>query len=113
MSIGVMHQGQVIYTDNLGARQESGVPDAWVSTSETVYNIGSISKSFAVAAIGRLFGGHGCVGWYTPVDEILESFRPADPRLRGLVAINGDFEFLPPREELLPTVGQLETIAPF
>ncbi|KAK1750109.1 beta-lactamase/transpeptidase-like protein [Echria macrotheca] len=131
MSVGVVHHGEVIYTDNLGTRHVNRDEPSWVPTSKTIYNIGSISKSFAAAAIGRLFHDSDHVDWYTPVEEILQDFQPADKRLRGLLAtsdfmshrsglfgdlslaLQGDFEFLLPRQELVRTVGQLETIAPF
>lgn len=47
-SIGVLHQGQVIFTDNFGYRN---VASKLPPTSDTVYSIGSLTKSLVAASL--------------------------------------------------------------
>ncbi|KAL7791170.1 penicillin-binding protein [Trichoderma afarasin] len=127
MSVGVLHHGEVIFQDNFGLRAAGGnlAPD-----STTMYGIGSLTKAFTAAAITNLLDDHPNITLDTPVDQILPDFMPLDERLRGQVslgdflshrsglfgdlslALQGPFECLLPKEQLLPTASRLKTIAP-
>ncbi|KAH6635889.1 penicillin-binding protein [Chaetomium tenue] len=127
MSVGVMHHGEVIFRDNFGLRAAGGnlSPD-----SKTLYGIGSLTKAFTAAAMMNLLDHHPNITLDTPVDRILPDFIPMDKRLRGQIsladflshrsgllgdmsfALQGQSECLLPKEQLLPTVSRLKTIAP-
>ena len=67
LSYGVLHEGQVLHTDNFGHRDvEAQLPP----TSDTQYYIGSLSKAFTAAAIGTLVEA-GKTIWDTGVQDIL------------------------------------------
>ncbi|KAK2592981.1 hypothetical protein QQS21_009309 [Conoideocrella luteorostrata] len=69
-SIGVMHEGQVVWKANLGHRN---VELSLKTQSDTVYNIDSITKSMTAAAFGLLVAD-GKVKWETPVRDIIPEF---------------------------------------
>lgn len=127
MSVGVLHQGQVVFRDNAGQRnRHSPVPP----NSQTVYGIGSLTKAFTAVALSNLLDDHPNMTLDTPVDRILPDYAPVDKQLRRQVslgdflshrsglfgdmsfAVQGQFECLLPKDQLLPTVSSLKTIAP-
>ncbi|KAI0095560.1 beta-lactamase/transpeptidase-like protein [Nemania sp. FL0031] len=113
MSVGILHHGEVIFLDNFGLRATGGnlTPD-----STTMYGIGSLTKAFTAVAITNLLDHHPNI--------------TLDERLRGQVslgdflshrsglfgdlsfALQGHFECLLAKEQLLPTASRLKTIAP-
>lgn len=127
MSVGVLHHGEVIFRDSFGLRVAGGdlTPD-----STTIYGIGSLTKAFTAVAITNLLDYHPNITLDTPVDQILSDYTPLDGRLRSQVslgdflshrsgllgdmsfAVQGQFECLLPKEQLLPTASRLKTIAP-
>ncbi|KAI0867606.1 beta-lactamase/transpeptidase-like protein [Hypoxylon argillaceum] len=127
MSVGVLHHGEVIFLDNFGRRDAGGnlTPD-----STTMYGIGSLTKAFTAVAITNLLDHHPNITLDTPVDQILPDFTPLDERLQGQVslgdflshrsgllgdlsfALQGQFECLLAKAQLLPTASRLKTIAP-
>ncbi|KAK0636140.1 beta-lactamase/transpeptidase-like protein [Bombardia bombarda] len=127
MSVGILHRGKVIFRENLGLRKAGGdvAPD-----STTIYNIGSLTKAFSAVALTNLLDEHPNITLDTPVDEILPDYVPRDERLRSQVslgdflshcsgllgdmsyAVQGQFECLLPKSQLLPTVSRLPTMAP-
>lgn len=74
VSIGVMHQGQVIYKSSLGFRD---IERALPATPRTIYSLGSISKAFTASGLAIELDRHaGTFGWDTSVEEILPDFSP-------------------------------------
>jgi len=128
MPVGILHQGDVIFRDNVGVR---AVGTDLAPDSKTIYGIGSLTKAFTAAAITNLLANHPNITLDTPVNEILPDYRPLDHRLLGQVslgdflshrsgllgdlslAVQGQLECLLPKNQLLPTVSRLKTIAPF
>ncbi|KAJ0158063.1 Penicillin-binding protein 4 [Colletotrichum tanaceti] len=130
VSVGVLHHDDVLFRDSFGYLDEAKTqrPGA-----DTTYGIGSITKSFAAASIGKLFEeqDESSVTWSSPLEEIFPDYKPKDKRLRGLVstadflshrtgllgdmsvAAQGDLEFLLPPSELLAAAANLDTVAPF
>lgn len=127
MSVGVLHHGQVVFRDNAGQRsRHSPVPP----NSQTVYGIGSLTRAFTAVALSNLLDDHPNITLDTPVDRILTDYAPVDEQLRHQVsladflshrsglsgdmsfAMQGQFECLLPKDQLLPTVSRLKTVAP-
>ncbi|KAK0753120.1 penicillin-binding protein [Schizothecium vesticola] len=127
MSIGVLHRGEVIYRDNAGFRSaHSPLPP----DSKTVYGIGSLTKAFTAVVLSNLLDDHANITLDTPVDRILTDYAPVDEQLRHQVslgdflshrsglfgdmsfAMQGQFECLLPKNQLLPTISSLKTVAP-
>lgn len=127
MSVGVLHHGQVVFRDNAGQRnRHSPVPP----NSRTVYGIGSLTKAFTAVALSNLLDDHPNITLDTPVDRILTDYAPVNEQLRHQVsladflshrsglsgdmsfAMQGQFECLLPKNQLLPTVSSLKTVAP-
>ncbi|KAM0513578.1 hypothetical protein ACHAPE_007628 [Trichoderma viride] len=73
-SIGVIHNGDMIHTYNFGYRD---VDNQLPTTSNTVYGIGSITKSFIVAGIARLVEDKKLT-WNSPVRDVLPEFEQDD-----------------------------------
>lgn len=127
MSVGVLHRGEVIFKDSFGLRAAGGGP---APDSTTMYGIGSLTKAFTAVAITNLLEDHPNITLDTPVDHILPDYTPSDERLRNQVslgdflshrsgllgdmsfAVQGRLECLLPKDQLLPTVSRLKTIAP-
>ncbi|KAL9103693.1 MAG: hypothetical protein Q9163_001287 [Psora crenata] len=70
-SIGVLHDGEIIFTHNYGFRDvEAKIPP----DEHTIYHIASLSKSFTAASMGILVE-EGKMAWDTPVHKILPDFK--------------------------------------
>ncbi|SPO02306.1 uncharacterized protein DNG_04979 [Cephalotrichum gorgonifer] len=126
-SIGVLHQDEILLTESFGYLD---LDKTRQPTANTSYGIGSLTKSFVAASLGKLFDEQSDVTWSSLLEEVIPEYNPKDDRLRGLVSIKdflshrtglngdmsiasqGDLEFLLPRAELIPSVGSLDTIAP-
>jgi CubicO group peptidase (beta-lactamase class C family) len=126
-SIGVLHHGQVLYTDNIGYRN---VAARTVADSRTLYGIGELTKSMVAVAVGKLVSD-GKLSWETPIKEILPEFQHRDPLIAhattvcdilahrtGLdadtsLAFQGDSDTLLPAAQLIPTINNLQTVTPF
>ncbi|KAK1827811.1 beta-lactamase/transpeptidase-like protein [Podospora conica] len=127
MSVGILHHGKVIFRDNLGLRNAH---DKLPPDSQTIYGIGSLTKAFTAVALSNLLDDHPNITLDTPVDSILPDYVPEDKKLRDQVtladflshrsglsgdlsfAMQGDFETLLPKDQLLPTVSRLPTVTP-
>jgi CubicO group peptidase (beta-lactamase class C family) len=127
-SIGVLHDGEVIFKDNFGYRN---VASKRLPTSHTLYGIASLTKGFVAASLGKLFDEHQSAGWSTPLKNIDPDFKLKNPHLHELVsiadflshrtglsndmsiALQGDMEVLLPPGQLNDAVAHLETITPF
>ncbi|KAM3478711.1 hypothetical protein MY5147_002100 [Beauveria neobassiana] len=127
-SIGVIHQGQSIYVENIGHRN---VEAQLSPTADTLYGLGSLTKGFVAASLAQLLHNHPTVTWTTPLQDIWPEYRPQQPQLKGnvslldflshrtglsgdmSVALQGDVEFILSPSEVAPIVSRLDVAAPF
>lgn len=80
VSIGVFHEGNVIFRNSIGYRDlEQRLP----STSDTVYPIGSLSKAFTASIYGSLVD-EGVVAWDSPIRDILPDFSSGSSEVETL-----------------------------
>jgi CubicO group peptidase (beta-lactamase class C family) len=75
VAIAIVQNGQVILLKGYGLRD---VQNKLPTTPETLFPIGSITKSFTVASLGVLMR-QGKLDWDRPVREYLPNFRLYDP----------------------------------
>ncbi|MXX56167.1 MAG: serine hydrolase [Gemmatimonadetes bacterium] len=75
LAVGVVYRDEVIFLGGFGVK-EMGRDDP--IDVETLFQIGSVSKSFAAGAVGALVDD-GLVDWDDPVVEHLPWFRVKDP----------------------------------
>lgn len=77
ISVGVLHQGEVVFRRSIGLRD---VEDSLEADSNTAYQIGSCSKLFTSTAVGLLSEGQPI--WEDKVHDHLPDFNPIqDPRI--------------------------------
>jgi CubicO group peptidase (beta-lactamase class C family) len=87
VAIAIVQNGEVVYTGGFGATEQDG---GEVVTSETLFMIGSSTKSMTTMMIGTLVD-EGVLDWDQPVTDILPTFALSDPaataqiRVRDLV----------------------------
>lgn len=72
ISIGILLEGEVVFTGSVGERDVSSHE---LVNEETLYSICSISKTFVSASIGILVD-EGKLQWTDPVGQYLPDFRP-------------------------------------
>ncbi|KAJ5640986.1 Protein flp [Penicillium herquei] len=122
-SIGVIHDGHVIYKDNWG------IVTLRLKLHPT-HRPWSLTKSLTAIGIANLVH-EGVLSWDTPVKDILPDFHHKDPCLTNLTTVvdllahrtgltgdisltfQGDGEALLPADQLLPTFSQNLQVAPF
>ncbi|MDE2805874.1 MAG: serine hydrolase [Gemmatimonadota bacterium] len=75
LAVAVVHEGEVVFAQGFGVK-EVGRDDR--IDARTLFQIGSVTKSFAAAAIGALVD-EGLAGWDDPVVDHLPWFRVKDP----------------------------------
>ncbi len=75
LALGVMRDGEALYCAGYGLGDLEQVSAA---TPETIFAIGSITKSFSVAGLAML-ADEGRLNWDNPVRDILPDFTLADP----------------------------------
>ena len=75
LAVGVVYRDEVIFLGGFGVK-ELGRDDP--IDAETLFQIGSVSKSFAAGAVGALVDD-GLVDWDDPIVEHLPWFRVKDP----------------------------------
>ncbi|CAG8937242.1 unnamed protein product [Penicillium salamii] len=127
ISVGVLHQGSFAHTDNFGFQD---VSKAILTDSDTLYGVGSLTKSMVSAGIGKLVE-IGKFEWNTPVQQLLPKFSHHDSQfaekvtiadflahrtgLSGGVALNlafqGDGEMLLPAGSLLQVLHHVPRVA--
>ena len=75
LAVAVVHEGEVVFAQGFGVKQvgRNDPVDA-----RTLFQIGSVTKSFAAAAIGALVD-EGLAAWDDPVVDHLPWFRVKDP----------------------------------
>ncbi len=83
LSLGVLHQGQVLYKDNFGHRD---VDSGKSPNSDTLYNINSMTKALTAAAIGILVE-EGMTQWNTPIQRILPAFGDGHGEIGRMITI--------------------------
>lgn len=72
ISIGILHEGEVVFTGGVGERDVSSHE---LVNEETMCTLCSISKTFVSAAIGILVD-EGKLQWTDPVGQYLPGFKP-------------------------------------
>ncbi len=75
LAVAVVHEGAVVFAQGFGVK-EAGRDDP--INPHTLFQIGSVTKSFAAAAIGALID-EGLAGWDDPVVAHLPWFQVKDP----------------------------------
>ena len=79
-SIAILDNGQIVYSEGFGmADRENSIP----VDSNTLFNIGSISKTYCAAAV-MLLVDDGKVKLADPVTKYLPDFVMADPRYKDI-----------------------------
>ncbi|KAH8700722.1 beta-lactamase/transpeptidase-like protein [Talaromyces proteolyticus] len=73
-SLGVLHNGEIKLTENFGFQDHSRRQRA---TSDTLYNIGSLTKSMVAQAAGSGLD-ESLVAWNTPVSSLIPEFHNVD-----------------------------------
>ncbi|KAJ5626534.1 hypothetical protein N7528_003961 [Penicillium herquei] len=129
-SVGILHHGEVIYTDNFGYRN---IETNSVPTEDTLYGIGSLTKSFVAAGLTSMLGSKDgtSIDLETPVQELFPDLHLQDPRISSLVTISdflshqsgltsdmstslqGDLEILIDPKDLISAVNDLEVPSAF
>jgi len=127
LSIGVLHHGEVIYTDHRGRRDiaKIGLPN-----DETMYYIASLTKPLTVAAMALLVE-EGQIQWDTRIYEILPEFKLRKDTIgreatvidvlsnrTGLSLANAFWgqrngEFLLPKSEMTRMSCEIQAVKPF
>ena len=127
VSIGVLHNKQVVYTKGFGFRD---VEKKLSADENTIYYLASLTKAFTAACVGVLVERKK-LSWTTPIHKILPSFQHFDPVIRedanvvdwlshktGLAPKNamwcqefGHYSML--RKDVIPTTNYLEKIYDF
>jgi CubicO group peptidase (beta-lactamase class C family) len=87
ISVGVLHQGEVLFTGSTGYRDVAIQEKA---DTRTLYTLCSISKSFVAAAVGILVDRGKCK-WEDPVGPYLPEFRPKGDSRVATEATFNDF----------------------
>ncbi|KAI1123622.1 beta-lactamase/transpeptidase-like protein [Nemania abortiva] len=85
VSVGVLHQGEVVFRRSVGLRDVEANLEA---DSDTAYQIGSCSKLFTSAAVGLLSKGQPI--WKDKVHDHLPEFDPIQDRCIGKTATIAD-----------------------
>ena len=75
LAVAVVHEGDVVFARGFGVKE---VGRADPINARTLFQIGSVSKSFAAAAVGALVD-EGLATWDDPVIDHLPWFRVKDP----------------------------------
>lgn len=128
VSVGVIHEARVIFTDNFGFRD---VNNELPPDQDTIYYLASLSKSFTATGIANLVRTNSKIDWDTPVAKAWSPLTHEDPEIREKATI---VDFLSHRTGLAPknhiwsqefarftlergeeirTINNLEKIAPF
>ena len=123
VAVAIVKGDQIVYARGFGVK-EVGRPDA--VTPDTVFQIGSITKSFTATLVGQLVD-EGQLEWSDRVVDRLPDFRLNDPwftheltiedtmaQRSGLASYAGDFlSYLPrSRADLLQGMRRVRPVAP-
>ena len=132
-SVGILHDNNIIFTQGHG-RLVGNQPNVTPRQPgpDTVYGIGSMTKSFVVACLAKVRGEgkEAKFEWSTPMKDLLVGFN-TDERIQHMVtlsdflshrtglsgdmsiALQGDQEFLLQRDQVLPAVATLNKVGQF
>ncbi|TVY43486.1 Penicillin-binding protein [Lachnellula occidentalis] len=126
-SIGILHKGKVLQKANFGFRN---VAARTVPNYETIYGIGSITKAFVAAGVGKLIHEQKLT-WTTPIKSIIPEWQNVDPAITNLttivdclahrIGLAGDYSFtfqgdgdaLLPVDQLIPLLNAMYPASPF
>ncbi|KAJ5981963.1 Protein flp [Penicillium sp. IBT 35674x] len=127
ISIGVLHNGQELYKENFGY---CDVAAKTVADSQTLYGLGSLTKSITAIAIANMVND-GLLTRGTPVKDILPDFQHKSPSVTNLTTVvdllahrtglssdisftfQGDGEALLPAEQMIPTFNNMDQAESF
>ena len=93
LALGIIRDGETLYCAGYGF---ADVDNLTAATPETVFAIGSISKSFTVAGLAMLVD-EGRLDWDAPVQSVLPGFALAQAAATAHVT---------PRDKIFPQHGQ-------
>ncbi|KAK3402544.1 beta-lactamase-domain-containing protein [Sordaria brevicollis] len=132
-SVGILHENNIIFTKGHGtvAANEPSYKQRPPGPN-TIYGIGSMTKSFVVASLAKIRGEgrEAKFEWSTPMKDLLEDFE-TDNKIAHLatlsdflshrtglsgdmsIAYQGDLKFLLTKPELLRAVATLEKVGQF
>jgi CubicO group peptidase (beta-lactamase class C family) len=124
-SVAVVQGGEVVFLQGFGVRELERPEPA---TGDTLFRIGSITKSFSSMLAATLVDG-GRLTWQTPLVDLLPAFAVADPALTSRLTVadafcactglpRRDLEFQFRAQELTPermidAMARLPLTAPF
>lgn len=74
ISLGVLHQGEIIFRESLGVRDNRTQDPA---NADTLYHLASVSKGF-LSALAGIAVAEGKLKWTAPVATYLPEFNPFD-----------------------------------
>ncbi len=78
--VAIMDNGKIVYSEGFGmANREKNIP----VTNNTIFNIGSVSKVYVMAAIMKLVD-QGKVSLDDPITKYIPEFTMADPRYKNI-----------------------------
>lgn len=83
LAVAVVQGDQVLYVKGFGVREAGTAAEV---DADTLFQVGSTSKAFGVAALGLLVD-EGKIQWDDPVVEYLSDFQLADPWLTRQLTI--------------------------
>jgi CubicO group peptidase (beta-lactamase class C family) len=83
ISYGVLHHGEIIHLANFGFRDAEA---KLVPASDTIYGIGSLSKSFTAATVGVLVED-GRLSWNALVRDVLPAFNSTVPHMNEQLTV--------------------------
>ena len=124
LSLGVLHQDQILHTEHFGRRHAS---DPTPPDDNTLYHVASLTKALTAAAVASLVED-GTVSWDTPIRDYLPGFRRRKDELgmrctlRDLLSNRTGLpvatalwgqqsgEFLLPRHEMIRMASYLEAV---
>ena len=127
ISIGVLHQGNIVHTAHFGYRD---VSSAKSPNDDTVYHLASLTKAIAAAAVGCLVEEQR-LNWDEPISDILSDLGSRDDDIgkkaslvdvlshrTGLTGANAlwiqrNQEFMMPKNETVRTAAYIDTVKPF
>jgi CubicO group peptidase (beta-lactamase class C family) len=104
LSVAVVHKGKVVYSEGFGVRR---LGESAPVTPQTVFQIGSISKSFTAFLVGHLVD-KGAVDWNDRVIDHLPGFRLADPWVTREFRV---FDLMSQHSGLPATAGDLQILS--
>jgi CubicO group peptidase (beta-lactamase class C family) len=71
LSLGVLHEGEVVYTAHFGRRNAANPS---LPNDDTIHWVASITKLTTASAIAKLVH-EGKLAWHVPIREYLSAFR--------------------------------------